>query len=122
MPRPAASSVIEYRRLAAVLRGLLSVLLASTLMVCALGHASHAHRNGATVAGLIVASVESTDPSGGGDDGKCTECRHCLCTAGFLPAVERAAVDEHRSEDVPAGSLLSLHGRWLDTESPPPRT
>jgi hypothetical protein len=121
MPRRAASSVLEYRRFAAVLRRLFSILVTSTLMVCAVGHASHAHKNGTTVAGLVAASVENTDPSGGSDD-KCTECSHCLCTAGFLPAVERVAVNEHRSEEVPAGSLVSLHGNWRNTESPPPRT
>jgi hypothetical protein len=121
MPRRAARSVMEYRRLAAVLRRLFSILVASTLMVCAVGHASHAHKNGTTVAGLVAASVDNTDHSSGSDS-KCTECCHCLCAAGFLPVVERAVVDEHRSEEVPAGSLVSLHGNWLNTESPPPRT
>lgn len=104
-----------------VLRRMFSIFVASALMLCALGHASHAHDNRTTAPGLFAASVEKTDPSGG-SDGKCVECCHCLCTAGFLPPVEQATATEHRSEEVPAGSLVSIHGSSIGTESPPPRT
>lgn len=118
----ALMNVIRYGRIAAYLRRMVSVLVASALVICVVGHTTDAAQSRAGAAGLFAAaSIQSDDDSSTTDHAK-AECCHCICAHAFLPAVERAPPSIYSSTVVPVGSLVSLHDSSLPTESPPPRT
>ena len=113
--------VIRYGRIAAYLRRTVSLVVASALIVCIVGHAAEAASTKATATSLFTALVQDDDSAA--PDRATAECCDCICAHhAFLSAIARIAPSAYSATVVPVGRLVSLHDSSLATESPPPRT